>query len=231
MGSEPREHERNPLTFANRKLRNCGQIFAARFNRRSQDQTIRSRDCFKSTIPVAHPWHDLPVIKPDDEFHLHRHFAAQPFHDPDDVRILATWRHEIDQTHGAALGFDFRFQDQRVTTVTATGFYDFFFWEKPPVPVFCVAQKRGETRRRIEPRKTKPINASVPTHQSSGLRIAKKRIVLDLCPFVRHLAPRFVLAATLGRLSPSPLVSQSHHELIETPSIHALAWRRARDKT
>ena len=74
----------------------------------------------QSTIPVAHPWHDLPVIKPDDEFHLHRHFAAQPFHDPDDVRILATRRHEIDQAHGAALGFDFRFQDQRVATVTAT---------------------------------------------------------------------------------------------------------------
>src|SRR6266496_6496181 len=147
VGSEPREHERDLFTFANRKLRNCGQVFASRFNRRSQDQTIRSRDCFQVAIPVAHPWHDLSIIKPDDEFHLHRDLAARPFDDPDDVRILATRRHEIDQTHGAALGFNFSFEDKRVTTVTATCFYNFFFWEKPPVPVSRIAQERGETRR------------------------------------------------------------------------------------
>ena len=70
---------------------------------------------------------------------LHRHFAAQPFHNPDDVRILATWRHEIDEAHRAAPGFDFRFQDKRVTTITATGLYDFFVWEKPPVAIFRIA--------------------------------------------------------------------------------------------
>src|SRR6266545_2799076 len=229
VGSEPREYKRDLLAFANSNLRDSSQVLAAGFNRRSQDQAIRSGDRFQAVIPLANPWHDLPVIKPDDQFHLHRHLAAQPFHDPDDVRILATWRHEIDQTHSAALGFNFRFENKRVPTVTAAGFYDFFLWEKPPMPVSRIAQKRGETRRRIEPRKTKPINASVPAHQSSGLRIAKKRIVLDLCPFARHLAPRLVPAATLDRLDPTPLVPQSHHEFIEPPSIHALVWRRARD--
>src|SRR5207248_9690608 len=120
------------------------QVLAARFSRRSQDQAIRPGDRFQAVVPLAHPWHDLPVIKPDDQFHLHRHFAAQPFHDPDDVRILATRRHEIDQTHGAAFGFNFRFQDKRVTTVTATRFYDFFLWEKTPVSVSRIAQKRDE---------------------------------------------------------------------------------------
>ncbi len=200
VGSEPRKHKRNPLTFANRKLGESGQVFPVRLNRRSQDQTIRSRDCFQPAIPVAHPWHDLPVIKPDDEFHLHRDLAAQSFHDPDDVRVLATWRHEIDQTHGAALCFDFRFEDQRVATVTATGFYDFFFWEKSPMPVFRIAQKRGKARGRIEPRKTKPVNASVSTHQSRGLRIAKKRIVLDLCSFLRHFL--FLLLLLLSSCPP-----------------------------
>src|SRR5262245_57962863 len=110
VGSEPRKDKRDPLTFANRKLRESGQVFAVRLNRRSQDQTIRSCDCFQSAIPVAHPWHDLPVIKPDDEFHLHRDLAAQPFHDRDDGPLIAPWRHEFDKTHAAAAGLSFCLQ-------------------------------------------------------------------------------------------------------------------------
>src|SRR6266487_6167750 len=106
-----------------------------RFNWRSQDQPIWSGYRFQSVILVAHPWHNLPVIKADDQFHLHRYPAAQPFHDADDVWILAARRHEIDQPHSAALGFDFRFEDKRVATITATRCYDFFLWEKSPVPV------------------------------------------------------------------------------------------------
>src|SRR5262249_16162564 len=137
--SKPREHEGDLLTFADCKLRNRSQIFAARFNWCSQDQTIWPCDRLQAVVPFTNPWHDLPVIKPNNQFHVHRHFAAQPFHDPDDVRILATRRHEIDQAHRAAFGFDFRFENKRVTTVTALRGFDIFFWEKPPMSVSRIA--------------------------------------------------------------------------------------------
>src|SRR5436309_10258694 len=111
-----------------------------------------------------HPGNDLSIIEADDQLHLHRNFASQSFNDANDVRILAARRHEIDQAHGAALCFDFRLEDKRVTTVTATRFYDLSLREKPPMSVFCIAKQRGEARRRVKPRKTKPINASVTAH-------------------------------------------------------------------
>jgi hypothetical protein len=185
--SEPGEHERNLLAFADRELGDGSEVLAARFNWRSQDQAIRSSDRFQPAMTLAHPWHDLSVIKPNDQFHLHRHFSAQSFHDADNVRILPARRHEIDKAHGAALGFDFCFENKRVATVTATRRFDLFLREKSPVTVFRVAQERGEARRGIKPWKTKPINASVPAHQRTGLRITEKRVVLDLCFFLRHL--------------------------------------------
>src|SRR4030095_10106307 len=112
-----------------------------------------------------------------------------------------------------------------------------FLWEKPPVPVSRIAEKRGKTRRRIEPRKTKPINASVPAHQRSRLRIAKKRVVLDLCELLRHLVLLFLLvflfapALILDRFAPNPRASRSHHASTETPSTRPLALRRVCDKT
>jgi hypothetical protein len=123
---------------------------------------------------MTHPWNDLPIVKPDDQFHLHGDPASQSLHNPDDVRVLTTWWHEIDESNCSAFGLDFGFQNQRVTTVPAPRFYDFFFWEKPPVPILRVAQKRGKTRRRVKSGKTKPINASIPTHQSASLRIANE---------------------------------------------------------
>src|SRR5207248_4364970 len=133
-----------------------------------------------------HPGNDLSIIEADDQLHLHRNFASQSFNDANDVRVLAARRHEIDQAHGATLCFDFRFQDKRVSTVPATRFYDVFLREKPPVSVSRIAQKRGKARRRVKPRKTKPINTAVATHERAGLRIAQKRVILDLCICLRH---------------------------------------------
>ena len=98
-------------------------------------------------MAFAHPRHDLPVIKPDDQLHLYLHLAAQPFHDADDVRILAARRHEIDQSHGAAFGFNFRFENKRVAAITAACFDDFFLRKKTPMSVSGVAQKRRKARR------------------------------------------------------------------------------------
>ena len=134
--SEPGEHKRNAIPFRHRKLRDRGQIFAVRFNRRPQDQTVRSRDSLKPAVAFPHPWNDLPVIKANDQLHLHRHFAAQPFDDPNDVGILAARRHEIDQAHGAAFRFDFRFQNERVASISASRSLDLLIGMEKPAAIF-----------------------------------------------------------------------------------------------
>src|SRR5205823_9147848 len=133
-----------------------------------------------------HPGNDLSIIEADDQLHLHRNFASQSFNYANDVRILAARRHEIDQAHGAALCFDFRLEDKRVTTVTATRFYNLSLREEPPVSVSRITQKRGKARRRVKPRETKPVNASIPTHQRTGLCITEKSVILDFCFFLCH---------------------------------------------
>ena len=64
-----------------------------------------------TTTSRSESWHDVPVIEADDEFRLHPHFAAQTFNDTNQVWILASWRHEIDQAHRTALGFNFGFEN------------------------------------------------------------------------------------------------------------------------
>src|SRR5262249_34153493 len=170
-------------------------------------------------LTSPHPRHDLPVIKPDDKFHSHQHLTAHAFHNPDDVRILAARGHKIDETHSTAFGFDFRFEDQRITAITPTRRFNFFVRKKPPVSVFRIAQKRGKTRRGIEPGKTEPINAPVPAHQRGGLRIAKKRVVLDLCELLRHLVlllPPRRRSGTSRAVLPGP---RDEGGLIDSPRI------------
>ena len=49
-----------------------------------------------------------------------------------------------------------------------------------------VAEKRRKAGRRVEPRKAKPIDAAVATHQRASLRVTKKSVVLDPCGCLRH---------------------------------------------
>ena len=129
----------------------------------------------------------MPVIEPDNQFHLHRDFPAQAFDDADDVRVLAARRHEIDQAHRPIFRFQFCFQDERFATVTATNGCYLFVRKEPPVAIFLLPEQRRETRAGIEPRETKPVYTAVATHQRACLGIAKERIVLDFCIFLRHL--------------------------------------------
>src|SRR5438067_8463766 len=71
-------------------------------------------------MTFPYPRHDLPVVETDDQLHVHRHFAAQPFDDSNDVGILTARRHEIDQANRAALGFNLRLEDERVAPIPAT---------------------------------------------------------------------------------------------------------------
>ena len=145
----------------------------------------------------------MPIIEADNQLHLHRDIAAHTFDDADHVWVLAAGRHEIDQTNGAALCFNFSFENECFSTVASTRRYNLFLRKKPPVPIFCVAEQRRETRRRIKSRKAEPIDAAVAAHQCARLCIAQKCVVLDLCVFLRHLTLPLPLPLKLIRIPTS----------------------------
>src|SRR3954468_14194593 len=94
--------------------------------------------------------------------------------DPNDVRVLAPRRHEIDEANRAAPCFDFRFENQRPVAVTPARAGDLLRRREHPSPVFRIAEERGETRARIEARKTKPIQRPVAPYQRSRLGVTEE---------------------------------------------------------
>src|SRR6202022_2104406 len=121
-------------------------------------QSVRTGDGLETVMRLAYPRNDQSVLKTNDQFHLHRHFAAQTFDDANDVGVLATRRHEIDQADCAALGFNFGFDDERVAAVAPPQLVDLLRRREKPMAVFLLADERGETGRRIEARKAKPVD-------------------------------------------------------------------------
>src|SRR4029077_16489979 len=89
-------------------------------------------------------------------------------------------------------------------TVTTTHRCYLVVRKEQPVPIFLPSEQRRKTSRRIEPGKAKPIDAAVATHQRARLRVAKERVVLDFCIFLRHLFFLFLLASEAGRAAPQP---------------------------
>ena len=140
MRREPGQDKRDTFPFFYRKLRDGGQIFSARFNRRPQNESVRSGDRFESIVRLSHPGNDEPVFKTNNQFHLHAHFAAQSFHDANEVGIFAARRHEIDEPHRAACRFNLRLDDQRVATIAPTRLVDLVGRRKRPVALFFLTE-------------------------------------------------------------------------------------------
>ena len=99
---------------------------------------------------------------------------------------------------------------------------------KKPTAIFSGAEERRKARWRIEPRKAKPINAAVATHQRAGLRVTEKRVVLDLSICLRHL--NLPLTLVLDRLAPSARAWRSHRALVGIQSIPSSALRLERGR-
>src|SRR4030095_17097693 len=89
--------------------------------------------------------------------------------------------------HPAACGFNLGFQNERVVSIPTPRSLDLLIGMEEPTAIFSRAEERGKACRRIEPRKAKPINAAVATHERARLRVTEKRVVLDLCPLLCHL--------------------------------------------
>jgi hypothetical protein len=86
--------KRSPFFYG--EIRDRREIFAARLNRRSQDQSVRSGDRLDSAVLFPHPRNRAAVIEPDDQLHFHRDFAAHAFDEPNDVGVFAARWHKVD---------------------------------------------------------------------------------------------------------------------------------------
>src|SRR5439155_14591675 len=63
-------------------------------------------------------------------------------------------------------------------------------------------EQGSKTGAGIEPRKTKPIHATVATHQRACLRVTEKPVVLNFCIFLGHLTlPLIRIPTRLGAAS------------------------------
>src|SRR5439155_552191 len=83
------------------------------------NQTVRSGNRLEPVVTFPNPWNDLPIVKPDDQLHVHRYFPTQPFDDPNNVGILAARGHEIDQSRGATFGFNFCLQNDSLASISS----------------------------------------------------------------------------------------------------------------
>src|SRR5579862_4435137 len=130
-------------------------------------------------IDPAHPRHDLAEIKTDDKLRAHPDFALETLHDPHDVRLGASRRHELDRTHTALVRLEDRLQHERVMPIPPRRAAHPSRGTEQPPSMLGSAQKRREASAGIKPRKAAPVDRPHSTDQRRRVQIAKQRIVLD----------------------------------------------------
>ena len=114
-----RQHERDRLSFAHGEFADGCEIFASQLRRSAKRDHVGSGNgAHGSVFEASDPGHRSTVVEPYREFHLHPDSAAFPSHQPDEVRMPAAERHEIDQGDGAVLGFKFGFKDESCIAIT-----------------------------------------------------------------------------------------------------------------
>lgn len=116
---------------------------------------------------------------------MHPHWDT-PFHalhDPDQIHVLAvgarSWWHEVDDSHRPLVGCECRLQHQRLPPVATIHGGRRIGGSEKPVTSLRAAQKRGETRPRVEPGQAEPVDGSIAAHQGSSLGVPDEPVILD----------------------------------------------------
>ena len=89
---------------------------------------------------------------------MHRHVAAAALDDPDQLRDMGSWRHEVDDRDLAFLGLENGFKHQRARTIVTLDLAAASGGSNLPSAMFRCAQKGGEASPRIETGKAKPVD-------------------------------------------------------------------------
>jgi hypothetical protein len=78
-----------------------------------------------------------------------------------DGRITAERRHEVDERHNAAVGFETGLQDQCLRAIPPANARRLILRRDQPPTILARSEERGETCARIKSRPAQPIDRSV----------------------------------------------------------------------
>ncbi len=242
MRREPGQHERNALAWLHRELGDGAQVLAAHLDRRSKGDRIRAGDRDPRVVlepahpgernrrsegdrvragdrdpgvvlEPPHPRDDRAVVEAEHELHPHRHAPLEPLDDPDDVGIVAAWRHEVGHANAAVLGVEVELVDERALPVAALDALDLAVGREQPAAVALVPEQRGEARARVEAREAEPVDRAVAPDERRRLQVADQPVVLDphQSPPVRERKRRFAARSKAcsyaSRVSPSSVAA------------------------
>jgi hypothetical protein len=152
------EHERNGLARIHGEVTHCLEVFAIKFNRGAQHQTLRTGNRVdRAVVEPVDPWNDRSVIKAHHELSTKSHTPGLTDHDPDQIGAVGRW-HEIDNRRTARLSLKFGLEDQRARTITPTYIENRMFRCNEPSSVFSRSEQAGEARCRVETGPAQPID-------------------------------------------------------------------------
>jgi hypothetical protein len=122
------------------------------------------------------------VVEPGRTLEHEPELAADTAHHPDQpvpigglLRILH--RHEVQDLTDPAGGHEPGDQDGRVREVQLADHDIVALGGDPEVPAALAVQQGAEHTRRVEPRTTEPVHATVSGHQRSGLQISDQSVL------------------------------------------------------
>jgi hypothetical protein len=217
------QHERDRPAGFDGEFADRGQILAAQGDRRAQNEHVGAGDHRQvAALQAPHPRNGCAIIEADDQLGAHGQRPAHADHEPHQLRrAVVARRHEVDHDRLAVLGLEGGLEDQGFGPVTPRHLRVAVARRNLPMAVVRLAQQRGETGARIEPRPAQPIDRAAIGHERGGLAVPDQRVVFDprrqgappifLVPAEeRHLTKMSGRLPTPNRTTRSPPASSRH---------------------
>ena len=182
MRGKPGQNERNAFALVDNELRDRAHVLATCVDRRAERERIGTGESDASVLLVGslpHPGDHAAVAEADCELRAEVDAPADAFHDPDDVRRVATRRHEVeDARNGAVLRLPGRLEHERVVEVAA-GARRGSRRSEQPTAVLLVAEQRSEAGCGVEAGKAEPVDRTAAVDECRGVQVSKEGVVLD----------------------------------------------------
>jgi hypothetical protein len=185
VGREPAQDERHAISLADGELRIRAHVAPLLLDRRAEQDGVGTGDRDERPLERPHPRHDRAVVEPQDELHAHVDASPDPFHDPYEIGVRLTGRHEVDEPDDAGIRLELALEDERVVAIAPRQRSKLAVRLDRPVPVLRRAEESGEERPRVEAGEAQPVDGAVAADERAGLEIADERVVLDQ----RHSCP------------------------------------------
>jgi hypothetical protein len=162
-----------------RELTDSLHVVAHELDGRSQQGHVGScNGAQRSVVEARDPRDNRPIAEAQHQFGRHGDLTALANHQPDNARMPAAQRHEIDQQGGAGGRLKASLQDQAVAAI-ASRHFRLVARRDLPAPVFAATYERGETGVGIKARPAQPINRAIAPHESRCLAVADQPIIFD----------------------------------------------------